>query len=143
MLTTIPHTTTDYTYFDAGGVTFAVPYESTTYDTYVVGGVCDGERVGQCREHLLRNKKKELLESTSTEQSCVMQGFVWDKIDKFPQIPSASKPHCELIYQQSCFLTYEGDEPVSANCFWDKQNLARLGKHLQIKAILDRARNRR
>jgi hypothetical protein len=72
-----------------------------------------------------------------------MQGFVWDKIDKFPQIPSASKPHCELIYQQSCFLTYEGDEPVSANCFWDKQNLTRLGKHLQIKAILDRARNRR
>ena len=142
MLTTIPYTTTDYIYFDAGGVTSAVPYEYTTYETYVVGGVCDGESVYQCREHLLRSKKDELTASISTEQSCVMQGFVWNKIDKFPQIPSFGKPSCEVTYQQSCAVEYEGAEPVSANCFWDKQNLTKLGRYLQIKEILEKARSR-
>ena len=141
MIITVPHTTTDYTYFDAGGVTFAVPFESTSYTSYVQGGVCDGEDIYTCQEHLKTIEKKRLLDTVGTLETCGIAGFVWDTIDKYPQIPSYRKPHCEPIYKSTCNVQYDGQEPISAICKWDTQDLTPIGRYQLIKRILERGRH--
>ena len=143
MIISVPHTTTNYTYFDAGGVTFAVPFESISYTYYIKGGVCDGEDIYTCKQYLTNIEKKRLLDTVNTSKTCILQGFVWNSVNKYPQIPSYQKPQCSPTYQQICTLAYEGQEPISATCKWDAQNLTRSGMHEQIKRILEKGRYKR
>lgn len=137
---TTPHTTTDYTYFNSGNITFAVPVESTYYTSYIKGGVCDGEDVDSCKKHLETIEKKRLLDSVNTPETCALAGFIWDKIDKYPQIHS---PHCNPTYEITCSVQYNGDEPLSAICKWDQQNLTKVGMHEKIKRILKQGRSKK
>jgi len=140
MLDTIAVPTTDCYY---NQLTETITCEdSIDYINYVKDGICKGLTVDKCYDKLNDIANKELISSIPTnKKQCELMGFIWQDIKEFPQIPSYPKSHCEPIYNSVCSTSYDGQEPVSAKCWWDNNQLNKLGRNKLVRDLITKYNN--
>lgn len=110
--------------------------------SYIKDGICKGLQIDNCYNKLNDIANKDLLASIPTnKEQCELINFVWEDIKEFPQIPSYPKSNCKSIYNSICNTDYNGQEPISAKCWWDNKSLNKLGRNKLIRDLIIKYKN--